>query len=205
MKKASRKKAAPRKAANKKAAPKQSAASRAPAARGAAQRYVAFLRGVSPMNCKMAELKKALELAGFGDVKTVLASGNVVFSAQKASNAVLEEKVEAAITKGLGKSFPVIVRSVEALRRLLATDPYAAVRLPAAAKRVVTFMKKPSRSTLALPIELDGAQIVARSGSEVFSAYVTGPRGPVFMVLIEKTFGKEVTTRTWGTVEKVTR
>ena len=39
----------------------------------------------------------------------------------------------------------------------------------------------------------------------MFSAYVPSPRGPVFMALIEKTFGKEVTTRTWETVEKVAK
>jgi len=39
----------------------------------------------------------------------------------------------------------------------------------------------------------------------VFSAYMPTPKGPVFMVLLEKAFGKEVTTRTWDTVAKVTR
>ena len=65
-------------------------------------RYAAFLRGVMPTNCKMSELKKAFESAGFTEVTTFLASGNVAFDAPKASNAVLEKKVEAAIEKGLG-------------------------------------------------------------------------------------------------------
>jgi uncharacterized protein (DUF1697 family) len=184
---------------------KTRAAGTAVAPRGKGIRYVAFLRGVSPMNCKMAELKKALEAAGFGDVKTVLSSGNVVFSAGRATTAALEKKVEAAITKGLGKSFPVIVRSVEALHGLLASDPYAGVELPPAAKRVVTFLQKPLSSPPKLPIEVDGARVLSATDSEAFSAYVPSPRGPVFMVLLEKTFGKAVTTRTWATVEKVTR
>ena len=37
------------------------------------------------------------------------------------------------------------------------------------------------------------------------AAYVPGAKGPVFMTLIEKTFGKDVTTRTWDTVQKVAR
>ncbi|MET0410991.1 MAG: DUF1697 domain-containing protein [Polyangiaceae bacterium] len=189
----------------KKAAKKTSAARPVPAPRGQARRYVAFLRGVSPMNCKMAELKRAFEAAGFADVKTVLASGNVVFSAQKATTSVLEKKVEAAISKGLGRSFSVLVRSVEALQALLASDPYESFSLPPLSKRVVTFLHEPPSNAPTLPIEMDGATILALSGSEVFSAYVPGPRGPVFMVLLEKTFGKDITTRTWGTVEKVTR
>ena len=40
-------------------------------------------------------------------------------------------------------------------------------------------------------------------GLEVFTAYVPSPRGAAFTVLIEKTFGKDVTTRTWETVQKV--
>ena len=43
-------------------------------------RYAAFLRGVMPTNCKMADLKKAFEAAGFTGVKTFLASGNVATS-----------------------------------------------------------------------------------------------------------------------------
>jgi uncharacterized protein (DUF1697 family) len=42
-------------------------------------------------------------------------------------------------------------------------------------------------------------------GSDVFGAYVRNPKGPVFMTLIEKTLGKETTTRTWDTVAKVAR
>ncbi|MDE2325144.1 MAG: DUF1697 domain-containing protein, partial [Betaproteobacteria bacterium] len=40
-------------------------------------RYVAFLRGVSPMNARMPELKACFEAAGFGAVRTLLSSGNV--------------------------------------------------------------------------------------------------------------------------------
>ncbi len=41
------------------------------------KRYAAFLRGVSPMNAKMPELKRAFEAAGFQAVRTLLSSGNV--------------------------------------------------------------------------------------------------------------------------------
>ena len=40
---------------------------------------------------------------------------------------------------------------------------------------------------------------------EVFSAYLPTPKGPVFMTLIQKTFGTDLTTRTWDTVAKVAR
>ena len=52
---------------------------------------------------------------------------------------------------------------------------------------------------------------VLSSGNVVFDAraasdaYVPSPRGAAFMTLIEKAFGKDVTTRTWGTVARCAR
>ena len=42
-------------------------------------------------------------------------------------------------------------------------------------------------------------------GRDALSSYVQNDQGPVFMALIEKTFGKDVTTRTWDTVLKVVK
>jgi uncharacterized protein (DUF1697 family) len=167
------------------------------------QRYAAFLRGVSPMNAKMPALKQCFEAAGFLDVKTVLSSGNVMFGARAASEAALERKAEAAMAKHLGRTFMTIVRPLDALRALLDADPYAAFELRPGSKRVVTFLRDAPRAKLSLPIELDGARILGLRGSEVFTVYVPSPRGPVFMTLIEKTFGDAVTTRTWDTIKKV--
>jgi uncharacterized protein (DUF1697 family) len=157
------------------------------------------------MNCKMPELKRALEQAGFEDVKTLLSSGNAVFSAKAAPLARLERACEAAMEQHLGRSFGTIVRSVDDLRALLESDPYQAFRLKPGTKRVVTFLKNKPTAKLELPITLDDARILAMHEREVFSAYVPSDKGPVFMALIEKTFGKEVTTRTWETVTKVAR
>lgn len=157
------------------------------------------------MNAKMPELKKAFEAAGFDDVKTVLSSGNVVFSTRSASESSIQRKAEAAMEKRLGTRFLTIVRPIDALREMLAEDPYKDFRLAAGSKRIVTFLREKPKAELTLPIEMDGARILAVKGREIFSAYVRTPKGPVFMTLIEKTLGKEVTTRTWDTVTKVAR
>ena len=169
------------------------------------RRYAAFLRGVMPFNAKMPELRAAFETAGFKDVKTVLASGNVVFSTAMAAEASLEKKAEAAMKRQLGREFFTIVRPIDALRETLASDPYKSFRLPSAAKRIVTFLRGRPRAALDLPIEIDGARILVMKGGEVFSAYEPSPKGPVFMTLIAKTFGQEQTTRTWDTLTKVVR
>ena len=167
------------------------------------QRYAVFLRGVSPMNLKMPELAKALEGAGFSDVKTLLSSGNAVFSARKAAETTLQRKAEAAMQDALGKTFLTFVRSIDHLQALIDTDPFAKHKLPANAKRVVTFLHEAPKDFPKLPIELDGARLLALEGRELFSAYVPQKNDPVFMRLIDKHAGKAQTTRTWDTVRKV--
>ena len=167
------------------------------------QRYAALLRGLMPTNGKMSELKRSFEEAGFHDVRTVLGSGNVLFSAPAAAESALARKAERTMQASLGRSFMTIVRSLDALRKLLNSDPYAGARLPAAAKRVVTFLVEAPKGKVSLPAAVDGARIVRVRGSEVFSAYTPSPRGPVFMSLIKKTFGDDLTTRTWDTVTKL--
>jgi uncharacterized protein (DUF1697 family) len=165
-------------------------------------RYVAFLRGVSPMNASMPALKRCFEAAGFSEVKTVLSSGNVVFTAGAKPEPALARGAEAAMTKQFGHAFPTIVRSTTYLRRLVDDDPYGGLRLPAKTKRVVTFLDKPPRVKASLPFETDGVRIIAMNDREIYIAYEPNPRGPVFMRLIEKNFGKGVTTRTWDTIKK---
>lgn len=156
----------------------------------------------------MPALKACFEAAGFDDVRTVLSSGNVAFDTREASWPALERRAERAMVAGLGQAFPAIVRPAEYLRALVASDPFAEFALPSAAKRVVTFLRNPESAAgrgVALPLERDGARVLKRVAGEAFSAYEPSPKGPVFMVLLERTFGKDITTRTLATVEKCAR
>ena len=130
---------------------------------------------------------KAFEAAGFTDVQTVLGSGNVVFGARGGSIAALQAKAEAAMQERLGHAFLSIVRPVDGLKELLASDPYRSFRLSPQAKRIVTFLRDAPPKELKLPIEFEKARILAMKGSEVFSVYLPNPKGPVFMALLERT------------------
>ncbi len=166
-------------------------------------RFVAFLRGVSPLNAKMPELKASFEGAGFTDVRTILSSGNVVFDAATAIESDIERQAEEAMVRTLGRSFFTIVRPSEYLRQLLAADPYRLHGIPSEAKRVVSFLRTAREPRVALPLAEDFASVFLCSGREAFTAYLPiGDQGPVFMNLIERAFGKEVTTRTLDTVAR---
>lgn len=154
------------------------------------------------MNCKMPELKAAFESAGFSNVKTLLSSGNVAFDTRKATEASIERQCEAAMQQALGRSFMTIVRPQKHLQDLLANDPYPALGASGLPKRVVSFMRGTPQPKAPLPQSQDGACLLGMLGNDIFSEYAPGADGPAFMRLIEKTFGKEITTRTWDTVRK---
>lgn len=153
------------------------------------------------MNLAMPDLKRALEAAGFANVKTLLSSGNAAFDAR--ATAALEKKIEAALAKTLGREFMTFVRAQDELKALIDSDPFARFKLPKDAKRIVTFLREDPKAKLKFPIEMENAKILTAVDREIFSYYVPDPKkGPVFMTLVEKTFGKAVTTRTWDTVRK---
>jgi uncharacterized protein (DUF1697 family) len=165
-------------------------------------RFVAFLRGVSPLNAKMPDLKRCFETAGFTNVKTILSSGNVAFDARAGSEVTTERRIESAMQATLGRAFYTIVRPTAYLNELLATDPYASHELANGTKRVVSFMREPMQPKISLPLSADGATVLYVISREAFTAYIPSEKGPVFMKLIEAAFGREVTTRTWETVKK---
>ena len=133
-------------------------------------RYVAFLRGVSPMNARMPELKHCFEAAGFSEVRTLLSSGNVVFSARSSSTDALARRCEQAMRDRLDRAFTTFVRPTRYLQEMIEANPFARFDVPPDAKRVVTFFRGRAPD-LALPIARDGAAILAITGSEAFTYY----------------------------------
>ena len=97
-------------------------------------RYVAFLRAVNVGGriVKMDELRGHFAKAGFANVETFIASGNVIFDTPaKAAGPILEAKIEGTLKKALGYDVPTFVRSLEdvvtaAGRRLFSEKDVAA-------------------------------------------------------------------------------
>jgi uncharacterized protein (DUF1697 family) len=157
-----------------------------------------------PTNCKMPELKRAFELTGFTEVKTVLGSGNVVFSHRTTAESTLERQIEEAIATHLGRRFSTFVRRLDDLSALIEADPFAAFSVTPGAKRNVSFLRALPAVLPTLPIEGDGFQLLALRGHELLTTHIPRhPDGPVFMRKIEEMCGKDVTTCTWETIRKI--
>ena len=77
-------------------------------------RYVAFLRAVNVGGriVKMDALRGHFAAAGFANVETFIASGNVVFDTKAKPGPALEARIEGALKKALGYDVPTFVRSL---------------------------------------------------------------------------------------------
>jgi uncharacterized protein (DUF1697 family) len=175
------------------------------------RRYVAFLRGINVGGhavVKMTDLRAAFAKMGFEDVRTVLASGNVVFAAPAADEPSLSRKIASGLKTLLQSDVSVALRSLDDLARLRAADPFRGIRMTPDIRLYVTFRAQPAAaSPAALPavIPQGGFRVVSATATEVFSVLdlSLGTGTPEAMGLIEKAFGANVTTRNWNTVLKM--
>jgi uncharacterized protein (DUF1697 family) len=154
----------------------------------------------------MAGLKSAFESMGFLNVRTVLASGNVVFEAS-GKDPHLDRTISRGLEKAFGSPVKVVCRTVRELRTLVASDPFKKVPPAPNVKLYVTFLadtKKP-RSHRHLPAPSAGFRILRVAPGEIFSVVTLSPGVGTtdLMASLEKAVGHDVTTRNWQTVIKL--
>jgi uncharacterized protein (DUF1697 family) len=88
-------------------------------------KYVAFLRGINVGGgrlIKMADLKTCLEKAGLKDVRTFIASGNVIFASDK-NKAALKDLIEKTLEKQFGFSVEILILDENQMTKLVKVIP----------------------------------------------------------------------------------
>jgi uncharacterized protein (DUF1697 family) len=88
--------------------------------------YVALLRAVNvggTGKLPMAELRAMCQSLGFANVRTYIASGNVVFSS-KLSETAVKKKLERALETYAGKPVGVVIRTAAELAAVLDANPF---------------------------------------------------------------------------------
>jgi uncharacterized protein (DUF1697 family) len=170
-------------------------------------RFVAFLRGINVGGrvVKKEKLQEAFEVAGFKDVVTFRASGNVMFEAGKTGPEQARIMVEAGLGKILGYDVPVLVRTFDELGRVVASGPK--VRIVAGMSLLVTLLPRPpAKFPLELPVRVPkttAADIVSAKGSEVFSVTHGGGESALVNPFLESKLGVKATTRNINTLKEI--
>lgn len=170
-------------------------------------RFVALLRGVNVGKSKrvpMAKLRELLTAQGYGDVQTLLNSGNAIFESANRSATANANRIREAIAESLHVDVPVIVKSSKEI---------AAIQLE---NKLATVATDPSRLLTAFTASAAGLKALALlapliSPPERFllgkhAVYLWCPNGILQSRAAEALLGKvgrAATTRNWATVTKI--
>ena len=92
------------------------------------KQYIALLRGINigpHKRIKMADLRQAFKSWGYSNIRTLLATGNVLFAATETNVETLQQNIEANIAETFGFDVPVIIRTLAQIQALAMADPFA--------------------------------------------------------------------------------
>ena len=171
-------------------------------------RYAALLRGMNIGNRRMAmaDLRTAVEGAGFADVATLLQSGNVVFTAGDEDVDGVRRRLEAAIEAAAGFRSEVVLRSRDELAAVLERNPLAGVATDPRRYQVTFLSAVPPAAVAEQLAALDPApEAVVLDGREIYAWHPDGVGRSKLAVQIGKLRmpGVVATARNWATTEKL--
>lgn len=170
--------------------------------------YIALLRGINVGKAKrvaMADLRQVIESLGYADARTLLNSGNAVFSSKRALRRTAAEELRDALEKKSGVSSRFILRSASEWAETVAsnsltkqaTDP---TRLFAA------FLADPLDGAKVKPLLKQSwtPEVVAAGPGVVYMWCPNGLLESKSPEAVSRLLGDKVTVRNWATVTKLT-
>jgi uncharacterized protein (DUF1697 family) len=169
--------------------------------------HVALLRGINVGRAKriaMADLRSLVEGLGYGDVRTLLNSGNVVFTAPRGSATAAAHRIEEAIQERLGIASRVTVLDAATLDAIVAGNPLQDVAADPTRLMVAVLNDPAHRSRLAPLLAQEWTPDVLAAGDR--AAYLWCPNGILESPLAEavgRALRDGVTTRNWATLQKL--
>lgn len=169
--------------------------------------HVAFLRGINVGRAKrvaMADLRAVAEDLGYTDIKTVLNSGNLVFSAPGVSTDAAAAAIEAAVLSRTGVSSRVTVVEAAELADVVAENPLSAVADDPSRLLVGVLPGLADAAKLEPLLDRDWAPgAIAVRGR---AAYFWCPEGVLKSPALDaatRVLGDAITTRNWSTITKL--
>jgi uncharacterized protein (DUF1697 family) len=172
-------------------------------------RYVVLLRGINVGGnnvIKMSALEACLEQAGFTDVSTYIASGNVLVSSKETRRPALTKQLETVLAKGFDYEASVVIRDAKELRRIVDKAPTGFGGDPARYRYDVLFLKEPLTPAEAMKsvTTRDGVdEAHAGAGVLYFSRLIAKATQSQLNKLVGTPVYKQMTIRNWNTTTKL--
>jgi uncharacterized protein (DUF1697 family) len=171
-----------------------------------AANQIALIRGINVGRAKrvaMADLRALVEGLGYGDVRTLLNSGNLVFSTRAAPGAAAA-RIEKALAADLGVTALVTVLTAADLAAIIAANPLLEVAVNPSRLLVAVLRNPGDRPKLEPLLKQNWAKERLALGSRV--AYLWCPDSILASPLagaVNRILGDAVTARNWATMLKL--
>lgn len=170
-------------------------------------RQVALIRGINVGRAKrvaMADLRALMERLGYRDCRTILNSGNLVYTSEVEDPSAAGERIERAMKTELGVAAPVIALSAQDFSAVINECPLLDVA-DDPSRLLVSFVLDPTKFEQLEPLTHRVWEPEAMAlGS--FAAYLWCPDGILksqLLAAVERALGKGLTSRNWKTVLKI--
>ena len=169
--------------------------------------HIALLRGINIGKAKriaMADLRALFERLGFRDVRTLLNSGNVVFTVPGRAKKDLAQTLEKAIAEELGVTSRVTILAAAELDTIVAKNPLLRVATNPSRLMVSVLASEAHMERLKPLLKRDWGADRMAVGQRV--AYLWCPNSILDSELTEavaKALGDGVTSRNWATISKL--
>ena len=172
--------------------------------------YVAFLRAINVGGSsivRMADVCEAFGTAGCRNVRSYIASGNILFESGVSDEVALVRRVRRAIADRLEMNPAIMLRTLKDLEALVTRDPFRKLRQDRTAKFYVAFLDDTPSKSVKIPLthEKDALDVIGVSGRDAFIVSRPKPNGFYGFPnnFLEQSLGAVGTTRNWSTVSKV--
>jgi len=170
-------------------------------------RQIALLRGINlgpSKRVSMPELRELLDGLGYTDVRTLLNSGNVVFTAAKGTPKAHAQKIKDGIESQLGVSCEVVVKTAADIASVIAGHPLKKTFDDPSRLLVLFTQADASLAALAEHAVRDWSPEAFAVGKH--AAYLWCANGIIesqVAKVVGRAAGAHGTTRNWATVEKL--
>lgn len=168
-------------------------------------RYIAFIRGINGgLTLKVVDLRQLFEKLGFENVRTVLATGNVIFETA-GNKKQIASRVEQEFYHAYSYKTVVILYTKQELQKLVEAEPFNGMAKTPNSSQQVSFVAKQASVPFALPYYKPekGYTILRKMGDAICSTLdLSGKTRPDLLVILDRIFDGKVTTRNWQTIER---
>jgi uncharacterized protein (DUF1697 family) len=172
------------------------------------QTYVALLYSIvlgEGRRVVMADLKAMAEKLGLKNVRTLVATGNLVFEARAGDISKLEQRLEKAFEQAFGRHVDIIVRGAEDWLKLAAANPFPGESAASADQVAVRVMREPVSADAVEALQAHAAEderVLWVDGDIWLVFSRERPNSRLLAAANHKRFGVG-TSRNWNTVRRL--